>query len=109
MLWARAEGLLGRVVRDFRVTWAWVERGVGRVAGGARARFLVILVISLFKDVLWEGRKELVEKGVEGTMEGLVRRVEADLVVRMGLDERRFGFHAARERWKGGLGLMWGS
>ena len=38
-------------------------------------------------------------------VEGIVRRVEGDLRGRMEREERKWGKHAARERWKGGLGL----
>ena len=64
VVWARAEGLLGRVVRGFHVTWARVERGVW-ASGGRRNRFLLWLIISLFKRVLWQGRKEWVLRGVD--------------------------------------------
>ncbi|CAB1349446.1 unnamed protein product [Coregonus sp. 'balchen'] len=37
--------------------------------------------------------------------EGIVRRVEQNLRGRMKREERKWGQHAARERWKGGLGL----
>ncbi|CAB1325345.1 unnamed protein product [Coregonus sp. 'balchen'] len=106
VVWARAQGLIGRVRGDFVVTWARVDRGVGRARGTVRDRFLLWLLISLFKQGLWEARQKLERTGGEGGVEGIVRRVERNLRGRMKGEEKKWGQHAARERWKGGLGLV---
>ncbi|CAB1348842.1 unnamed protein product [Coregonus sp. 'balchen'] len=105
VVWARAQVLIGRVRGDFVVTWARVERGVGKASGTVRDRFLLWLLISLFKRGLWEARQKMERTGREGGVEGIVRRVEQNLRGRMKRKERKWGQNAARERWKGGLGL----
>ncbi|CAB1347001.1 unnamed protein product [Coregonus sp. 'balchen'] len=55
VVWARAQ-LIGRVRGDFVVMWARVERVVGKARGTVRDRFLLWLLISLFKRGLWEAR-----------------------------------------------------
>ena len=105
LVWARARVMLGVVRSDFVLTWARLERGVGRAKGTDRDRFLLWLLMSLFKKGLWEARKNFVKTGRDWGVEGIVRRVEGDLRGRMKREERKWGKHAARERWKGGLGL----
>ena len=105
VVWARARVLLGLVKGDFVLTWARLERGVGRARGTDRDRFLLWLLMSLFKRGLWEARQNMVKTGRDWGVEGIVRRVEGDLRGRMKREERKWGQHAARERWKGGLGL----
>uniref|UniRef100_A0A8K9V1F6 Reverse transcriptase domain-containing protein n=1 Tax=Oncorhynchus mykiss TaxID=8022 RepID=A0A8K9V1F6_ONCMY len=105
LVWARARVMLGVVRSDFVVTWARLERGVGRAKGTDRDRFLLWLLMSLFKKGLWEARQNLVKTGRDWGVEGIVRRVEGDLRGKMKREERKWGKHAARERWKGGLGL----
>ncbi|CAB1323375.1 unnamed protein product, partial [Coregonus sp. 'balchen'] len=105
VVWARAQVLIGRVRGDFVVTWARVERGVGKARGAVRDRFLLWLLISLFKRGLWGARQKMERTGREGGVEGIVRRVEQNLRGIMKREERKWGQHAARERWKGGLGL----
>ena len=105
VVWARARVLLGLVRGDFVLTWARLERGVGRARGTDRDRFLLWLLMSLFKRGLWEARQNMVKTGRDWGVEGIVRRVEGDLRGRMKREERKWGQHAARERWKGGLGL----
>ncbi|CAB1312772.1 unnamed protein product [Coregonus sp. 'balchen'] len=106
VVWARAKVLIGRVRGDFVVTWARVERGVGKARGTVRDRFLLWLHISLFKRELWEARQKMERTGREGDVDGIVRRVEQHLRGRMKREERKWGQHAARERWKGGLELV---
>ncbi|CAB1347091.1 unnamed protein product, partial [Coregonus sp. 'balchen'] len=84
VVWARAQVLIGRVRGDFVVTWARVERGVGKARGMA------------------ENGKDRERRGCGGDSE---ERVEQNLRGRMKREERKWGQHAARERWKGGLGL----
>ncbi|CAB1340571.1 unnamed protein product, partial [Coregonus sp. 'balchen'] len=63
-----------------------------------------------FAGVVWARARVLlgrnmVKTGRDWGVEGVVRRVEGDLRGRMKREERKWGQHAARERWKGGLGL----
>ncbi|CAB1347396.1 unnamed protein product [Coregonus sp. 'balchen'] len=103
---AGAQVLIGRVRGDFVVTWARVERGVGKARGTVRDRFLLWLLISLFKRGLWEARQKMERTGREGGVEGIVRRVEQNLRGRMKREERKWGQHAARERWRGCLSVV---
>ena len=106
VVWARAERLVTRAGGDIRLSWEKVERGVGRVAGGVRSRFLLWLVVSLVKRGLWEARVDLVRRNREWGVEGVIRRVEGDIRRRVWREMRKWGQHAALERWKGGLGLI---
>lgn len=81
------------------------ERG-GESRGVGRDHFLLWLLISLFKKGLWDARQGLVKSGADWGVEGIVRRVEGDLRGRIRREERKWGHHAALERWKGGLGLV---
>lgn len=47
VVWARALVLLRKVESSLILTWRKVERGVGKVTGGARPMFLNWLIISL--------------------------------------------------------------
>ena len=82
-----------------------VERGVWGVVESRRGRFLIWLIISIIKRNLWLARKDLVERNRDWGVEGVVRRMEGDLVQRIKWDVEKWGYHAALERWKGGLGL----
>ncbi|CAB1340743.1 unnamed protein product [Coregonus sp. 'balchen'] len=75
VVWARVQVLIGRVRGDFVVTWARVERGVGKARGTVRDRFLLWLLISLFKQGLWEARQKMERTGREGGVEGIVSRI----------------------------------
>lgn len=106
LVWARASGLVRKVVPGCSLTWARVERGLGRAVGERRAKLLVWLVISLLKKGIWEKRRELVRAGRAWGVEGIVRRVEGELKSRIRWDIKRWGQHTALEHWKGGLGLV---
>ncbi|CAB1334198.1 unnamed protein product [Coregonus sp. 'balchen'] len=89
VVWARAQVLIGRVRGNFVVTWARIERGVGKARGTVRDRFLLWLLISLFKRGLWEARQKMERTGRDGGVEGIVRRVEQNLRGRMKREERK--------------------
>ena len=94
-----------RVKGDFLLDWVKVERGVWGVVKNRRGRFLLWLIISIIKRCLWLARQDLVQRNRDWGVEGVVRRMEGDLVGRIKWDIEKWGYHAALERWKGGLGL----
>ena len=101
--WARARGLLARIDPGFGLSWGVLERGI---AGRGRETFLLWLVISLAKRELWRARLDLVRSGKDGGVEGVYRAVVGLVERRVVMGVRRWGHHAARERWKGLFGLV---
>ena len=103
--WARAATVLARVDRGFALSWDTVERGVDNYKASERDKFLLVLIISLYKKSLWEARQALVYRGKDWGVAGACRTAEQDLKERVRRDVVRWGMHTAKERWKGGLGL----
>lgn len=98
--WKRANKWLVQLVPGFHLTWSVVKRGVSL----GRTMVLTWLIVSLVKRGLWRARQDLVNNK-EVSVEGVVKRIELELKGRIMMDIRKWGKHAALERWKGGLGL----
>ncbi len=58
------------------------------------------LIMSLVKKGIWEERPELSRGKGRRSAERIVRGVEAELRGRIKWDVKRWGKHAAKERWK---------
>ena len=106
LMWRRAGELLRRVEGGLLLDWDKVERGLTGVVRNRRTRFLLWLIMSLCKRGLWLAREDLVKYNRDWGAEGVVRRVEGDLVGRIKREMEKWGHHAALERWKGGMGLL---
>ncbi|KAK2875228.1 hypothetical protein Q8A73_024198 [Channa argus] len=93
-LWAKAKKVVGRAKPDLTLTSQVVERGFvgahirkkGAMAGKTGAR------------TEWSG--------VEWSTERVAKGVEWEVTERMKLDVDKLGYHAAKEKWKGGFGLL---
>ena len=103
VVWGRARAWLVHLVPGFRMTLTRVEKGVGL----GSTMFLTWLIISLVKRGLWTARQDLVGKNKDSSVEGVVSRVELEIKGRVERDIRKWGKHAALERWKGGVGWRW--
>ncbi|KAK2912183.1 hypothetical protein Q8A73_006296 [Channa argus] len=104
-LWAKAKKVVGRAKPDLTLTWQVVERGF--VGAHIRSGWGILwLLLSLYKRGLWLARQELVRNGVEWSTEGVAKGVEWEVTERMKWDVDKLGYHAAKEKWKGGFGLL---
>ncbi|KAK9543285.1 hypothetical protein VZT92_001076 [Zoarces viviparus] len=103
IVWGRAATWLRRLDPGFKLTWTRVVEG----GGLGSKHFLTWLIISLVKRSLWVARQDLVGKNRESRLEGVLKRVELDIKGRIERDIRKWGKHAALERWKGGFGWGW--
>ena len=91
---------LGQMAQGHNLTWDKVERGVG--VGNVVTPMWTI--VSLTKRFLWLARQELTKSNRESSVEGVVRRVQMEVKGRRERDIRKWGKHAALERWKGVCG-----
>ncbi|KAK2875306.1 hypothetical protein Q8A73_024276 [Channa argus] len=104
-LWAKAKKVVGRAKPDLTLTWQVVERGF--VGAHIRSGWGILwLLLSLYKRGLWLARQELVRNGVEWSTERVAKGVELEVTERMKWDVDKLGYHAAKEKWKGGFGLL---
>ncbi|KAK2912199.1 hypothetical protein Q8A73_006312 [Channa argus] len=104
-LWAKAKKVVGRAKPDLTLTWQVVERGF--VGAHIRSGWGILwLLLSLYKRGLWLARQELVRNGVEWSTERVDKGVEWEVTERMKWDVDKLGYHAAKEKWKGGFGLL---
>lgn len=74
-----------------------IMRGTGFYGLKGRDRFLWWFLISFTKFCLWEARGVLMKRNVVWG----VGRVTGEVQRRLSWDVDRFGYHAAKERWKG--------
>ncbi|KAK2811010.1 hypothetical protein Q5P01_000299 [Channa striata] len=104
-VWLRAERVVKGTLPDFVLTWEVVERGLVGVYSGSGWEVLWLL-LSLFKKEIWLARHELVRKSREWSVERVVKKVEWEMKERMKWDVDKLGYHAAKEKWKGGWGWL---
>ena len=99
-VWTRLAGLCSKVDPQFTLTKEKVMRGWPQ---DTRSPFLsrMWLLVSVTKRELWNARTTLIRKGTNLDTEGMYRKICADLLFRMESDVIRWGYHAAKERWKG--------
>ncbi|KAJ8352352.1 hypothetical protein SKAU_G00238280 [Synaphobranchus kaupii] len=88
----------------FMVLQGLTVKGVLLGEGWQRMRFkdwvLVLLVLSLIKKGLWDARCASVQSNVEVGVKGIMGCVRAELRWRFWVEERKWGYHAAKEKWK---------
>ncbi|KAJ8352354.1 hypothetical protein SKAU_G00238300 [Synaphobranchus kaupii] len=88
----------------FTVLQGLTVKGVLLGEGWQRMRFkdwvLVLLVLSLIKKGLWDARCASVRSNVEVGVKGIMGCVRAELRWRFWVEERKWGYHAAKEKWK---------
>ena len=101
IVWGKVGERLGQVVRGFNLTWDKVERGLGS------GNFPMWYIISTTKRIMWSARQDQVKRNKDSSVEGIMRRVEADVKGKIKRDIEKWGKHAALERWKGGFGWIW--
>lgn len=98
--WNKCETLFSSLSSTFCVLPAVVLYGL-KVGGGANAKsFVLWLLVSLIKFELWNSRNLLVKRGIVCTVDGLYRRLLWNLRGLVEGDIKRWGFHAAKEKWK---------
>ena len=73
--------------------------GLG-LRGRGREGFLLWLLLSLGKAALWDARAVLVRSNVDWGVGGVVARVRGELGHMRKMEDDKYGYHAARERWK---------
>ena len=99
-----AQRVWGGAGRRFAALWGLTERGVlfgdGWKGWRIREREQVILVISLYKKALWDARCATVRTRVNAGVRAVQGWVGAELEWRFSIAKGRWGFHAAKERWK---------
>ena len=78
-----------------------VMRGKGYFNLRGRNRFLWWFVISLTKFCLWEARGVLIKKNIVWGVGRVVGKVRGEIRRRSHYDVTRWGYHQAKERWKG--------
>lgn len=101
---AEVWGEMGKVfdLCGARVNLCYEKVMFGLVLGGVgkRVNFLVWLLISLVKKGLWDSRGVLIKSNVKGSVRGVVERVKGDIRRRVKWEVDKWGFNAAKERWK---------
>ncbi|KAK2912136.1 hypothetical protein Q8A73_006249 [Channa argus] len=104
-LWAKAKKVVGRAKPDLTLTWQVVERSF--VGAHIRSGWGILwLLLSLYKRGPWLVRQELVRSGVEWSTERVAKGVESEVTERIKWEVDKLGYHAAKEKWKGGFGLL---
>ena len=100
VIWGKVSVLCSKVDPQFQLTREKVMRGWSH---DTRSPFLsrMWLLVSVTKRELWNARTSLIQKGTNLDTVGLYKKVCADLLFRMESDVIRWGYHAAKERWKG--------
>ena len=97
-VWAGVRG-------QFAILRGLMERGVlfGEGWQGVRPkeRDLAMLVVSLYKKALWDARCAAVRTGGSAGERAVGGWVRAELAWRFKIVTEKWGYHAARERWKG--------
>ena len=58
------------------------------------------LVLSMGKVALWDARTALIKNNIDWQVGRVVARVRANLGCMRRMEEEKYGYHAARERWK---------
>ncbi|KAK2810877.1 hypothetical protein Q5P01_000336 [Channa striata] len=104
-VWVTARRVVRRAEPNFILTWEVVERGLAAANTSSRGRGLWLL-LSLYKRELWLARQALVRKGQQWSVERLLEKVKWEMKERMKWDVQKLGYHAAKERWKGGFGWL---
>lgn len=65
-----------------------------------REGFLLWLVLSVGKAALWDARAVLIKSNVNWRVGGVVAKIREEVVQMRRMEEDKYGYHAARERWK---------
>ncbi|KAL7852889.1 hypothetical protein SRHO_G00186740 [Serrasalmus rhombeus] len=97
--WSKVDGLCRALDPQFVLTYEKVMRGWSH---DTRSPFLsrMWLLVSVTKRELWNARTSLIQKGTILDIVGIYRKICADLRFRMEHDVIRWGYHAAKERWR---------
>ncbi|KAL7852905.1 hypothetical protein SRHO_G00186900 [Serrasalmus rhombeus] len=97
--WSKVDGLCRALDPQFVLTYEKVMRGWSH---DTRSPFLsrMWLLVSVTKRELWNARTSLIQKGTILDIVGIYRNICADLRFRMEHDVIRWGYHAAKERWR---------
>ncbi|KAL6476344.1 hypothetical protein MHYP_G00148430 [Metynnis hypsauchen] len=97
--WGKVDGLCRALDPQFALTYEKVMRGWSH---DTRSLFLsrMWLLVSVTKRELWNARTSLIQKGTILDIVGIYRKICADLRFRMEHDVIRWGYHAAKERWR---------
>ncbi|KAL6476339.1 hypothetical protein MHYP_G00148380 [Metynnis hypsauchen] len=97
--WGKVDGLCRALDPQFVLTCEKVMRGWSH---DTRSPFLsrMWLLVSVTKRELWNARTSLIQKGKILDIVGIYKKICADLRVRMEHDVIRWGYHAAKERWR---------
>ncbi|KAL6481324.1 hypothetical protein MHYP_G00094040 [Metynnis hypsauchen] len=97
--WGKVDGLCRALDPQFTLTYEKVMRGWSH---DTRSPFLsrMWLLVSVTKRELWNARTSLIQKGTILDIVGIYRKICADLRFRMEHDVIRWGYHAAKERWR---------
>ncbi|KAL6463240.1 hypothetical protein MHYP_G00276310 [Metynnis hypsauchen] len=97
--WGKVDGLCRALDPQFALTYEKVMRGWSH---DTRSPFLsrMWLLVSVTKRELWNARTSLIQKGTILDIVGIYRKICADLRFRMEHDVIRWGYHAAKERWR---------
>ncbi|KAL6476340.1 hypothetical protein MHYP_G00148500 [Metynnis hypsauchen] len=97
--WGKVDGLCRALDPQFTLTYEKVMRGWSH---DTRSPFLsrMWLLVSVTKRELWNARTSLIQKGTILDIVGIYRKICADLRFRMEHDIIRWGYHAAKERWR---------
>ncbi|KAL7852927.1 hypothetical protein SRHO_G00187120 [Serrasalmus rhombeus] len=97
--WSKVDGLCRALDPQFVLTYEKVMRGWSH---DTRSPFLsrMWLLVSVTKRELWNARTSLIHKGTILDIVGIYRKICADLRFWMEHDVIRWGYHAAKERWR---------
>ncbi|KAL7852899.1 hypothetical protein SRHO_G00186840 [Serrasalmus rhombeus] len=97
--WSKVDGLCRALDPQFVLTHEKVMRGWSH---DTSSPFLsrMWLLVSVTKRELWNARTSLIQKGTILDIVGIYRKICADLRFRMEHDVIRWGYHAAKERWR---------
>ncbi|KAG7487320.1 hypothetical protein MATL_G00021900 [Megalops atlanticus] len=105
-VWTRTERLLRALDSGFVLDYDKLIRGWDARRGKKDTDFLLLLVISLTKKKIWDCRELLVKKNVTPSAAGVCNKVFFDLKFRVRKDVVQWGYHSAREKWKGLFTLL---
>lgn len=99
-VWERAGDLFGLLVPGFVLDYDFIMYGAGLGKYSKKMGFILWFLISLIKFEIWGNRNCLVKNNKSMCPDRVIKEIRGQVKRRIQLEVDRWGFHAAKEKWK---------